>query len=64
VSGPRRKVGRPPLDPTDRSVSITVQLPTKAFDQVYRRATIERCSMAEAMRRLLRKAGAFDDERT
>jgi hypothetical protein len=58
-----RPRGRPPLDPTDPSVSVSVQLPSKTFDQLDRRARLARCSMPELMRRLLRKAAGFDDER-
>jgi len=41
-------------------VSVTVRLPSKAFDELDRLARDARCSMPELMRRLLRKAGAFE----
>lgn len=47
------KPGRPPLDPTDRSVVVTLAMPGRAFDAVYRRAQMERLTVPEIIRRAL-----------
>jgi hypothetical protein len=45
--------GRPPLDPTDPSVVVSVALPGRRFDRLYRRASLERVSVPEIIRRAL-----------
>jgi hypothetical protein len=45
--------GRPPLDPTDRSVAVSLALPGRTFDRVCRLAAIERLSVPEIIRRAL-----------
>lgn len=56
------KPGRPPLDPTDRSVSVSLRLPTRAFDQLCHRAAQERVSVPELLRRALRNSANKDRE--
>jgi len=52
---PRRK-GRPPLDDTDRTtVHVHVRLPTRQYDAAYSRATAQRVSVPELVRRALRR---------
>ena len=47
---PPRTRGRPPIDPTDRSVSLTVRLPSKQYDALVRRALDARRSVAAQAR--------------
>ena len=51
---PRRKVGRPPLDPTDPSVGLSLSLPGKQFDALYARARQARMTMQEFVRKKLK----------
>jgi hypothetical protein len=51
----RRPRGRPPLDVRDPSVSLTVRLPSKAFDDLARRALATRQSVPALVRRSLEK---------
>jgi hypothetical protein len=62
---PRRKTGRPPLDPTDPiSVNVCVTLPSKKFDQVYADARAKRMTISEYVRyRLARPATRPDPDR-
>ena len=46
-----RKPGRPPLDPTDRSVIVSVAIPSRTFDTYYKRASVERLTVPEIIRR-------------
>lgn len=55
-----KRPGRPPVDPTDRSVLVTIRLPSRAYDRQYQRAQRERVTIAEAIRRTL-KDGEADD---
>jgi hypothetical protein len=48
VTPPKR--GRPPIDPTDRSVSLSVRLPSKQYDALVRRAVDARRTVAEQVR--------------
>lgn len=45
--------GRPPLDPTDRSVVVSFVLPSRAFERICRRAHVEQLSVSEIIRRVL-----------
>jgi hypothetical protein len=45
--------GRPPLDPTGPSVAVSLALPRQAFEDVRRRAALERVSVPEIIRRAL-----------
>lgn len=49
-----RRPGRPPLDPTDPSVRLSVRLPAKAYDALYTRAQDARLSFADYLRQQLR----------
>jgi hypothetical protein len=49
----RRRGGRPPLDPTDRSVSLTLRVPSKQYDRLCADAQRERCTVPELVRRSL-----------
>jgi hypothetical protein len=49
---PRRR-GRPPVDPTDRSVLVTVTLPGRRYDALCRRALRLQTSLPEIIRREL-----------
>jgi len=48
--------GRPPLDRTDRSVVVCVAMPGRVFDRVHRRAQVERVTVPELLRRVLRQS--------
>ena len=50
---PRRR-GRPPVDPTDTSKSVSVKVPSKEYDELYRRAHRAGVSVPEIVRRDLR----------
>jgi len=50
---PRR--GRPPLDRNDQTVVVSVAMPAKTFDLIYRRAQVERLTVPEVIRRVLRR---------
>jgi hypothetical protein len=49
----KRKPGRPPLDPTDPSVDVYFRLPSKQYEELWKRAVKDRCSVPEHIRRLL-----------
>jgi hypothetical protein len=52
-----RKTGRPPLDPTGApSVTVSVRLTARQFDDLYARAQRDRQRLAEILRRA---AGEF-----
>lgn len=49
--------GRPTIgDDEKTSTQVTVRLTTRAFDQLYHRATLEHVSVAERIRRDIRRA--------
>jgi hypothetical protein len=54
------KTGRPPLDRTDSSVPVNLKLPSRQYDDTYRRAAAARVSVPEMIRRDLRRATADD----
>ena len=54
MSDPKRPRGRPPIDPTDRSVQISFKLPGKQLEDAAARASAERLTLPEFIRRLLR----------
>ena len=60
---PRRKLGRPPLDPSNGSVRLSITMPTKTFDAVYAGASAARLTMAEYVRRRLRAGATARRER-
>lgn len=49
----KRPPGRPPLDTNDPSVEVCVTLPSKKYDDLYKRARIERTTVPELIRRKL-----------
>lgn len=49
------KTGRPPLDPGDDTVRVSVSLPAKQFDGYAKRAIREAVSVPEIIRRDLEK---------
>jgi hypothetical protein len=54
---PKRPRGRPPIDPSDRSVPYSVKIPAKDFAQAETRAKDERLTLADWIRRMLRASG-------
>jgi hypothetical protein len=54
MTPPARKRGRPPLDVTDRSVPLTVRLPSRHYDALVQRALDARRTVAEQARREFR----------
>jgi hypothetical protein len=50
----KKRNGRPPLDPSSPTVSISVRLPSKQFDRLCIRAIRAKRSVGEQMRRELR----------
>jgi hypothetical protein len=54
------KRGRPRIDPEDDSVQVSVTLPARQFDQMYKAARREEVSIAEAIRRRLDARPADD----
>jgi hypothetical protein len=59
---PRR--GRPPLDRNDDSVVVSVAMPGRTYDVIYRRAQLERLTVPEVIRRVLRRLTSGDDPPT
>ena len=47
---PTTRRGRPPVDPQDRSVYVTVAMPSRQFDALYKRASDARRTVAEQVR--------------
>jgi hypothetical protein len=45
--------GRPPLDPNDPSVRVTLKIPSRHYDALYARASGARTSVPEMIRRML-----------
>jgi hypothetical protein len=50
---PRRRKGRPPLDPNDRSVKVSFSVPSHQYDLLYRAASDRRVGVPELIRRWL-----------
>jgi hypothetical protein len=50
---PRKRSGRPALDPENPTVSITVRVPWKDYQLLCKQATVARCSLTEYTRRVL-----------
>lgn len=48
---PRRRGGRPSLEPGDRSVRICLSIPVARYDDLYARARAARVSIPEQIRR-------------
>jgi hypothetical protein len=49
----RRPPGRPPLDPTDRSVRLSVSVTASTYDAIYLRAKTARMTISEFVRHRL-----------
>lgn len=56
-----KKSGRPPLDPRHPSVVIGVRVPTPAYDALLRRASRERTTVSELLRRQIDPDDDDDD---
>ena len=56
------KPGRPPLDPTDRSVVVSLRLTERAFDAYCHHAAVARLSLSELLRRKLRRSASNVNE--
>lgn len=52
--------GRPKIDQTDESVSVSLTLPAREYDRVFAEAQRERVSIAEVLRRRLLKSDHQD----
>jgi hypothetical protein len=52
----KRAPGRPPLDDDDPSVDVHVRMPSKQYDDTYKRAGQERVSVPAMIRRDMRAA--------
>jgi hypothetical protein len=48
-----KRTGRPPLDPDDPTVKVTISLPTKQFDRLCTAARQHDLSLPEVIRRAL-----------
>lgn len=51
----RRRRGRPPLEDGDTSVRVSLRLPSRLYDVLYRRAQAARSSVPEQVRRVLQR---------
>ena len=47
------KRGRPPLSPGESSTPVSLKMPTSLYDRAYARATRDRMTVAELLRRAL-----------
>lgn len=54
---PKRKPGRPRIDPTDRTISFSVKLPSKQYDEIYAQSRRTRETMNAWIRRTLKDKG-------
>ena len=61
MSEPKRR-GRPPLVEHDRTISVSVALPSKQFDDLCRRALRDGVSVPEVIRREIRRADSRADD--
>jgi Ribbon-helix-helix protein, copG family len=52
----RRASGRPRVDPTERSVPVSVRLPANQYDALYHHAKREGVSIPSLIRRYIPKA--------
>jgi hypothetical protein len=62
MAEPPRKLGRPPLDPANPTVQVTLRVPAPTYDAIYRRSSRDRCSMSEAIRRQLTARDDGEDD--
>jgi len=61
---PRKRTGRPPLDPHDPSIRMCVTLPSKQYDQLYRAASAARMSVPAFCRARLFRSPRPDPDRS
>lgn len=57
---PRRRPGRPPIDPTDRSIDLHISLPSKLHARVQQLAERHGVSVSELFRRAVRRIPASE----
>ena len=57
-----RRQGRPPLDDNDPSVAISLRVPSKQYDALYERASRERVTVPELIRRALARECRDDQD--
>ena len=55
MSDEPRKTGRPPLKSDDKSVDVTVKFPSRDLDDLYRRASAERTTVPDLIRRAVER---------
>jgi hypothetical protein len=53
-----KRRGRPPLDRNDPSVTVSLALSARQYDEICRRASLARVSVPEQIRREMRLAAA------
>jgi hypothetical protein len=58
---PPKRRGRPPLDATDKSVPVTVSMPSREYDRYDRQARQNGISIPEVLRRLLHRRFFFEN---
>ena len=58
-----KRAGRPPLDPDDPSVSVTVRLPSKQFDATQKQADEAQMTLADWIRKMLARGGSVPKNR-
>lgn len=51
----KHKGGRPPLDPADPTIRVSVSLTTSRYDDLCRRARLARMSLSEYLREIDRR---------
>ena len=51
---PRRRVGRPPVDPRDTSVNVHLMLESRTYDRAYQLARAMNLTVPELLRRAIR----------
>lgn len=56
-----KRPGRPPLDDHNPSVQVSFRLPTPDYDHLIQRASRERVTVADVIRRAVRDADRDDD---
>jgi hypothetical protein len=56
----RRRVGRPPIDPDDESVKLSLTIPAKRYDELCSDARRHRMTLPDLVRRLLTRRANKD----
>jgi len=57
-----KRRGRPPIDPSDRSVAVSFALPSKRYDRLYQRALLLKRSVPDLVRTALQYAETAQKE--